>query len=188
LHAFAPNALAVGAPETVVFEALADWTARPEEGVKYFSGTAGYAKTIALARRPAAGERVLLDLGDVKNFADVAVNGAAVPTLWKPPFRVDVTEAVRQAGGSQPSLQVTVKVTNLWPNRLIGDDFKPADSQYAPGAIMERHLTEWPRFILDGKPSPTGRLTFATWGHWTKDDALLPSGLLGPVVLRYVRE
>lgn len=53
---------------------------------------------------------------------------------------------------------------------------------------MERHLIEWPRFILDGKPSPAGRFTFATWGHWTKDDPLLPSGLLGPVVLRYVRE
>mgnify|MGYP001255511005 FL=1 len=53
---------------------------------------------------------------------------------------------------------------------------------------MERHLTEWPRFILEGKPSPSGRFTFATWGHWTKDDAPLPSGLLGPVVLRYVRE
>jgi hypothetical protein len=190
-HAFAPNALAVGAPETVAFETLADWTTRPEEGVKYFSGSAVYAKTIALARMPSAGERLILDLGDVKNFGDVTVNGATVPTLWKPPFRIDVTEVVRRAGGSQPSalsLQVSVKVTNLWPNRMIGDDFKLADSTYAQGAIMERHLIGWPPFIQDGKPSPSGRFTFATWGHWTKDDALLPSGMLGPVVLRYVRD
>jgi hypothetical protein len=95
----------------------------------------------------------------------VTVNGATFSTLWKPPFRVDVSDVVRRAGGSQTSLRLTVKVTNLWPNRMIGDDFKPADSTFAPGTIMERHLTEWPRFILEGKPSPSGRYTFATWGH-----------------------
>ena len=183
-HAFAPNAVAEGAPERVAFETLADWTARPEPGVKYFSGTAEYAKTIPLLRRPSAGERVLLDLGDVKDFADVTVNGRAYPTLWKPPFRVDITEALAASGNEIP---LTVKVTNLWPNRLIGDDFKPADSAFAPGQIMERHLLSWPAFVLEGKPSPTGRFTFATWGHWTRDDAPLPSGMLGPVVLRYVQ-
>ena len=35
----------------------------------------------------------------------------------------------------------------------------------------------------EGKPSPTGRLTFTTWHHWTKDMPPLESGLLGPVRL-----
>ena len=70
---------------------------------------------------------------------------------------------------------------------MIGDDFKPADSKFEQGKIMERRLIEWPQFIQEGKPSPSGRYTFATWGHWTKDDKLLPSGLLGPVVIRHVR-
>lgn len=186
-NAFAPNGLAVGAPETVVFDTLTDWTMRQEEGIKYFSGTAEYAKKITLTRLPSAGELVILDFGDVKNFGDVTVNGVTYPTLWKPPFRIDITDVVHQSGGTQPILQLTVKVTNLWPNRMIGDDYKPADSKYQQGEIMERRLIEWPEFIQGGKSSPSGRYTFTTWYHWTKDDKLLPSGLLGPVVLRYVK-
>ena len=50
---------------------------------------------------------------------------------------------------------------------------------------MERQASkEWPQWVLDGKPSPTGRFTFTTWHHWYKGDALLESGLIGPVVLR----
>ncbi len=186
-NAFAPNALAVGAPETVVFDSLADWTIRREEGIKYFSGTAVYSKKISTLGMHSADERVILDLGNVKNFGDVTVNGVTYPTLWKPPFRIDITDVVRQEGSSRDSLQLTVKITNLWPNRMIGDDFKPADSKFEQGKIMERRLIEWPQFIQEGKPSPSGRYTFATWGHWTKDDKLLPSGLLGPVVIRHVR-
>ncbi len=187
-NAFAPNALAVGAPETVVFDRLADWTMRREEGIKYFSGTAVYTKKITVTCKPSADERVILDLGNVKNFGDVTVNGVTYPTLWKPPFRIDITDVVRQAGSSRDSLQLTVKVTNLWPNRMIGDDFKPADSKFEEGKIMERHLIEWPQFIQEGTPSPSGRYTFATWGHWTKDDKLLPSGLIGPVVIRQTEQ
>ena len=81
-----------------------------------------------------------------------------------------------------------MKVTNLWPNRIIGDDFLPEDSTFEPGKpLMERHLNGWPQFVLDGKPSPSGKHTFTTWKHWTKDDAPLPSGLLGPVSLLTVK-
>jgi len=161
---------------------LVDWTKLSNPDFKYFSGTAGYAKTISLAK-PQPGERVLLDLGDVKHFADVSVNGRTFPTLWKPPFRMDVTDALRDGEN-----ELEVRVTNLWPNRIIGDDFKPEDCTFEPGKpIMERHLNGWPQFVLDGSPSPSGKFTFATWKHWTKDDEPLPSGLLGPVVLRTIR-
>lgn len=170
--------------ETVkkVVSPLVDWIALDDPDFKYFSGTATYSKSIACAKPP-AGARVLLDLGDVKHFADVAVNGRTFPTLWKPPFRLDVTEALREGEN-----ELEVRVTNLWPNRIIGDDFKPEDCTFEPGKpIMERHLNGWPQFILDGKPSPSGKRTFATWKHWTKDDEPLPSGMLGPVVLRTLR-
>jgi hypothetical protein len=72
-----------------------------------------------------------------------------------------------------------VKVTNLWPNRLIGDEQLPPDCEW-----HGQRLAAWPQWLLDGKPSPTGRLTFTTWHHWTKDSPLLESGLLGPVTLR----
>lgn len=161
---------------------LVDWTTLSDPDMKYFSGTARYAKTIGV-KRPQPGCRAILDLGEVKDFADVSVNGRQFRTLWKPPFRVDVTDALRDGENS-----VEVRVTNLWPNRIIGDDFKPEDSTFEPGKpIMERHLNGWPQFILDGKPSPSGKFTFATWKHWTKEDAPLPSGLFGPVVLRTVR-
>ena len=124
----------------------------------------------------AAGTRLFLDLGVVRDFADVTVNGQTFPTLWKPPFRVEVTEAA--ASGR---LRLVVRVTNLWPNRLIGDDFKPEDCTFEPGQpLMARHLNGWPSFVRDGKPSPSGKLTFATWKHWTKDDAPLPSGCSAP--------
>ena len=44
-------------------------------------------------------------------------------------------------------------------------------------------LKQWPQWLLDGKPSPTGHVTFTSWKLWTKDDPLLESGLLGPVRL-----
>lgn len=162
---------------------LADWTVFADPDVRYFSGTATYDVTFEAKRN--ANERVILDLGEVKNFAEVTINGKAYPTLWKPPFRVDMTDAL---GESLSTVSLSVKVTNLWPNRIIGDDFKPEDSTFLPDKpIMERHLNGWPRFILDGTPSPTGKFTFATWKHWTKDDAPLASGLMGPVVLRSVK-
>ena len=94
--------------------------------------------------------------------------------LWKPPFRVNITTAAKPGVN-----KLVVKVTNLWPNRLIGDEQLPSDREW-----NGKQLVAWPQWVLDGKPSPTGRLTFTTWHHWTKDSPLLESGLLGPVQLR----
>lgn len=162
---------------------LKDWTTLSDADMKYFSGTAIYKKTIEV-ERTAANERLILDFGDVKNFADITINGKQFETLWKPPFRLDITGIA----ASSPKLDLVIRVTNLWPNRIIGDDFKEEDCTFEPGKpIMERHLNGWPQFILEGKASPSGKWTFATWKHWTKEDTPLPSGLLGPVVLRVVR-
>ncbi len=92
--------------------------------------------------------------------------------LWKPPFRVEITGGAR-AGENE----LEVKVVNLWPNRLIGDEQSPEDSERNPEGTLKR----WPQWLLDGKPSPAGRHTFTTWRLWKKGDALLDSGLLGPV-------
>ena len=169
---FPPN---WGAPPSVTLEQLISWTGHTNDGVRYFSGTATYEKEIEIsADRLSAGRELWLDLGAVKNFAEVFLNGQDFGVLWKPPFRVNITAAAKPGVNN-----LVVKVTNLWPNRLIGDEQLPADCEWDG-----KQLKAWPQWLLDGKPSPTGRLTFTTWHHWTKDSPLLESGLLGPVTLR----
>ena len=163
-----------GAPEKATFNALVSWTDRPEPGIRHYSGSALYRKRIAV---PTAA-RVVLDLGVVKNLVDVKVNGVTYPTLWKPPFTVDITDAVK----GQTTAEVELKVTNLWPNRLIGDDALPPDADYAKDGGIKA-IPDW---VWQGKASPSGRHTFATWRHWKKDETLLPSGLIGPVQVKAV--
>ena len=153
---------------------LISWTEHTNEGVRYFSGTATYEKEIVIGpERFGEGKEVWLDLGAVKNFAEVSLNGQDFGVLWKPPFRVNVTSAARVGTN-----KLVIKVTNLWPNRLIGDEQLPDDRKWNGS-----RLAEWPQWVLEGKPSPTGRVTFTTWHHWSKDSRLLESGLLGPVAV-----
>jgi hypothetical protein len=169
---FPPN---WGAPESVSLDKLISWSDSSDAGVKYFSGTATYEKEIEIPDAMFGKNReVWLDLGVVKNFAEVSLNGKLFPILWKPPFRLNVTSAAK-AGKNK----LEIKVTNLWPNRLIGDEQLPDDREW-----IGKRLKEWPQWVLDGKPSPTGRFTFTTWHHWTKNEPLLESGLIGPVTVR----
>ena len=170
--------------KTVVFNSLSDWAASDDPDIRHFSGTATYRKRIGEdeLRRVRSADRVFLDLGEVKNFAVVTANGRTYPVLWRPPYRVDVTDAIGVGG----SLDVEIKVTNLWPNRLIGDDFMPEDCEWKGvkrNGTKEISIREIPQWVKEGRRSPTGRNTFTTWKHWTKDETPLPSGMLGPVLL-----
>jgi hypothetical protein len=114
-----------GGPESAVFHQLVSWTQRPESGIKYFSGTATYRKTFDLPetlRQP--GQHLTLDLGDVKNLAEVRLNGKNLGILWALPFRVDMTDAVKPTGNS-----LEIEVVNFWPNRIIGDQFLSPDKR-----------------------------------------------------------
>jgi hypothetical protein len=171
---FPPN---WGAPAEVTLDKLISWTRHANDGVKYFSGTATYDKSFAWPTKPDAATRLILDLGELKNFAEVEVNGKSFPVLWKPPYRIDITDIVRAGDNS-----LKVKITNYWPNRLIGDEQLPDDREWEG-----MRLKEWPQWLLEGKPSPTGRFTFTTWHHWRKTDSPLPSGLFGPVQIRQIK-
>ena len=143
------ESLAGGEPTPRTFERLMDWSRSDDHALRHFSGSAYYEKTVE-APSLEADERLVLDLGDVRDFVTVTVNGKAFPALWKPPFSVDVTDAAREG-----RLELSIRVTNRWPNRLIGDDALPESE----------------------------RGTWTSWRHWKKTDKLLPSGLLGPVTL-----
>jgi hypothetical protein len=168
-----------GAPEKITLEKLISWSEHPDAGVKYFSGTATYAKKIDIPREMLeANRRVYLDLGRVQVMARVKLNGKDFGILWKPPYRTDITDAAKPGDNS-----LEIEVVNLWPNRMIGDEQLPEDSERNP----EGTLKKWPQWVLDGKPSPTGRFTFTTWRLWNKDWPLQESGLLGPVRLETTR-
>jgi hypothetical protein len=137
-----------GALPSVSMDRLSSWSDSSDPGIRYFSGTGTYTKTIDL--EPSAlkgGAHLWIDLGDVKNLAEVTVNGKPLGVVWHAPYRVDATTALKPGNN-----EVTIKVTNAWVNRLIGDE--------RPNAV---------------------RITFADTKPYNANSLLLPSGLLGPV-------
>ena len=149
--AFQPNR---GAPQKISLDRLISWTDYPDAGVKYFSGTATYIRKLeAPAEWFKPGTHLWLDLGTVKDVAQISVNGKPFDIVWKNPYRIEVTDGLRPGEN-----QVTIRVTNLWVNRLIGDQ----QSNAAP-------------------------ITFTTYKPYNADAPLLPSGLMGPVQLFAVK-
>jgi hypothetical protein len=134
-----------GAPAKVTLDKLSSWSESADAGVKYFSGTGTYTKSVqAPAGWFRAGAQLWLDLGDVKNLAEVSVNGKPLGIVWKTPFRVNVTGALKPGANT-----VQIKVTNLWVNRIVGDlqpgakkytftaqQFYQADSPLLPSGLM----------------------------------------------------
>lgn len=133
-----------GAPASVLFPELISYTESKDPGIKYFSGTATYTTVFTLSELP---EHIILDLGDVQNIAEVIVNGHPVRTLWKVPYKADITDYATIGTNA-----LAVRVTNLWPNRLIRDAQLP-----------------------EGE-----RLTHTTYPFYGPDDPLRDGGLIGP--------
>jgi hypothetical protein len=163
-----------GGPETpVVFDTLSDWSMHDDKGIRYYSGTAVYTRTFRMpAVQLSTSVPVFLDLGKVEVMARVRVNGKDCGIAWKPPYRVDISGALTPGEN-----QVEIDVVNTWVNRMIGDEHLPEDCHWLDWEI----LSEWPAWFLNNEPRPSGRYTFTTAKHYTKDDPLMPSGMLGPV-------
>jgi hypothetical protein len=137
-----------GAPASVTLDSLESWSDDPSPGVKYFSGSGTYTKTFDAPQEwLAKGTHVWIDLGDVKNLAEVTLNGTTFATVWHAPFRIDLSSAIREGRN-----ELSIKVTNAWVNRLIGDE--------QPGAE---------------------KYTFADIKPYKANSPLLASGLMGPV-------
>lgn len=116
-----------GAPEWVKFDRLISWTARPEEGVQFYSGTAIYRIRFNFDPQARAGSKLLLSLGDIRDvgIARVRLNGKDLGVTWTPPFRVEIGEPLNEKGNL-----LEVEVTNSWRNRLVGDLDRPEDRRF----------------------------------------------------------
>lgn len=161
-----------GGPKKVVFDSLVDWILRPEKGIKYYSGTAVYAKSFDFPSAGNAGknQRMYLNLGVVKDMAHVWLNGKDLGIVWTAPWHVDITGIVKQKDN-----HLKISVANLWPNRLIGDQ------QFEDDGIKNGKFPGW---LLKGQKRPGKRYTFTTYNPYKKDSPLLPSGLIGPVTIQ----
>jgi hypothetical protein len=162
-------------PGEAEFSQLVDWMSHQNDGIKHYSGTVHYHLNFTLSEEDIANKQpIYLNLGEVQQIAEVSVNGQKLATLWKPPFAVDISQAV-QAGDNK----LQVDVTNTWVNRLIGDEALPDNSGYK----MTGDTVPW---INNDEPPPASkRVTFTGFNFFKKKDShiLQTSGLLGPVSL-----
>ena len=152
------------------FPKLVGWNTFSDEKLKYFAGRAMYEKKVDLG---SVKEPCELDLGDVRELANVWVDGLFLGCLWEAPYRVALPAS---ALGKVVTLRV--EVINTWPNRLIGD----AVARKC-GAAEPKGKYGVPQWVLDDKPdSGTGIFTWVNWMEgWTANDEPRPAGLLGPV-------
>ncbi|HEX7850641.1 MAG TPA: glycosyl hydrolase [Sphingomonas sp.] len=189
-----------GAPPRAILADLQSLSRNADDGIRHFSGTATYARSIDVpAGTLRASRRIYLDLGRVEVLARVTVNGKDLGVVWKEPYRVDITDAVRAGKNA-----ISVAVTDLWVNRMIGDAALPEEGQYVDGdwaigervgadgkkvPIMARKITALPDWYKAGLPKPPGgRVTFSTWTFFDKDEPLVDAGLLGPVRIVFADE
>ena len=135
-----------GAPANTTFNVLKSWTENADSGIKYFSGTASYKNTFTI---PLTAKAIYeIDLGEVKNLAEVIINGKSQGIVWKKPFKVKLKDALKVGENT-----IEIKVTNLWVNRLIGDQ----------------------------QPDVKTKITYTTMPFYRADSPLLPAGLMNPV-------
>ena len=158
-----------GGPARVAFDKLTDWTKRPEDGIRHYSGLAVYRKRIDLPVVEKS-ERLLLDLGEVRHLARVRLNGRDCGVVWTAPWQADLTTAAK-AGANE----LEIEVANLWPNRLIGDAALPSDKRLTVTNVRTYDTLSHGYY---------GCAICAARKKSGKGRDLFPSGLLGPVTLR----
>ncbi|MDR3228312.1 MAG: hypothetical protein LBT53_02705, partial [Puniceicoccales bacterium] len=125
-------------------------------------------------------KRIVLDLGELHDIAELEINGVPAGVLWNPPYKSDITAHLHSGAN-----ELVVRVTNNWANRLIGDEQFPADFEWGSDRGEQgRAVKSYPDWFIKNTPRPSaGRKTFNIWYYYRKDSPLQPAGLLGPVRL-----
>ncbi|MET3126416.1 hypothetical protein ABID42_001518 [Arcicella rosea] len=170
----------LGAPDSIELANLQSLHLHENFGVRHFSGTANYHKSFHFSlNKNAKHLRYFLNLGRVEVLAEVKLNGKYLALTWKEPFVVELTSALKQGENL-----LEIAVTNLWPNRMIGDEYLPEENTYSP----HKFILNFPEWYKNNQTKKGQRITFSAWKHFQKTDPLLASGLLGPVRLYTVAE
>ena len=164
----------------MTFDELVDFSHSDAPQVKYFAGTATYRKSVNIdVASLQSDKKILLDLGQMNDIAEVWVNGKHAGVAWYPPFVVDITSCLKSGEN-----QVEIAVSNNWANRLIGDEQHPADFEWGldRGEELGRAMKSFPDWFVNNQPRPSsGRKTFNIWYYYRPHSALVPAGLVGPV-------
>jgi hypothetical protein len=135
-----------GGPEAAAFDTLVSWTTRSEPGIRFYSGKAVYRKSFEVPS--AAKDDVLwVDLGNVRELAEVKLNGLSCGITWAPPFRVDISRALKSGTN-----QLEIEVVNFWPNRIIGDQSLPEAQRFTKTNV--RKLTAHTALMPSGLLGP----------------------------------
>ena len=177
--AFAPK---LGKTFELDFPVLIDFSKHSNKAVNYFAGTATYQNQITVkAKSLNSNQRMVLDLGEMNDIAEVRVNGKSAGVLWYPPYKADITSLLHPGDN-----RLEILLTTNWANRLIGDEQEPADFEWGKdrGEKMGRAMLAYPDWFVKNQPRPSqGRKTFSIWYYYRKESPLKPAGLMGPVRL-----
>lgn len=170
-------------PEPVLaHDPFFDWTTSADDEVRYFSGTATYSLVFDCE---CAERAALVDLGDLRgNSARVTLNGRCLGTVWAPPRRIRIPKDTLKRRGNR----IDIEYTNVWANRLIGDERYDEVCTRIRGRCLGRDIgsypAHYPEFLKTGHlPPETKRRTFSMWNYFSAESPLVPSGIVGPVSL-----
>jgi hypothetical protein len=172
-----------GSDAVVTLGKLLDWRHSTDPDIRYFSGTATYSGLLQLSRSE-VGNTCWLDLGTVEVIAKIRLNGRDLGVVWTAPWRVALS------GAQEGDNLLEIEVSNLWINRLVGDETLPRDFETGrPQTGLQRRepigaaISAWPDWFTKNQARTSGRRTLTSWLHFEAHSPLTPSGLLGPLGL-----
>ena len=102
-------------PSPVRMATLDNLSDNANGSIRYFSGTATYTTSVCLDRA-GRGEHMFMAFDNVGTMAKVYINGKYAGGVWTAPYRLDVTDFVKNGRND-----VKVEVVNTWVNRIVGD-------------------------------------------------------------------
>lgn len=148
-----------GAPDSIILSKLTSWTNNDNPGIKYYSGLGTYRKSFQFKGRVPAlkDQKVFINFGQLSKVAQVWLNDRYLGIFWTTPFKADITDYIKKGENT-----LTIKVANVWSNRLTGDAI--TGEKYTNTNITGNgdNLTPW------------------------ADVPLIESGLLGPVIIQTI--